>query len=98
MAPWAGKGESLRATRDRPDLALLTLAGRRAACFDQSLGRHLLEQFEQIALAAIRRDIIFFDQRISQLCNTSRLLKQIPDACADRIQSVIDGAIETQDG
>src|SRR5579864_2928049 len=65
---------------------------------DQSFGQKFFQQAHQIAFTTLGFDVIFINNRAADILNSSRILHQAPDACAYGVQSIIDAALDVQDG
>jgi len=63
---------------------------------DQSFGQKFLEKTNQVARAPFRLDVIFVCDRTLYLGDWARLLHQVPNSRADRIETIINAALDIQ--
>src|SRR5208282_741591 len=74
------------------------LRGCGASHLDQSLASHSFEQFEKVALARFRIDVILLHHGIAKLPNALWLLQEVPHGRAHRVHPVVDAVLHIQDG
>jgi hypothetical protein len=74
------------------------LRGCGASHLDQSFASHFLEQFEQVALALFRINVILLHHGIAKLPDSLWLLQKVPHGRANRVHSIVDAVLHVQDG
>src|SRR5207249_4893919 len=94
---------SRRSSAERPRKFLIRVTERiclrRARMLDRDQLRpsELLEQLQQVALAALSVHVVLGGDRVTQRGHGDRGLYEAPDARTDRIEAVIDGVLEIED-
>jgi hypothetical protein len=64
---------------------------------EQAMSQEVFQKFEQIALAQFAIDVIFANDLVANVGDANRFLNQLPDACANLIQTVIHAGGKIQD-
>src|SRR5262249_22738951 len=65
--------------------------------FDEPFGQQPLEQRQQIGLAALRLDIVLFQEGFTNLVHAPRLLNQLPDPRSNRVETVVHPTLSIED-
>src|SRR5437660_4665891 len=64
---------------------------------DEAACGELLHERDDVALAAIRLDVVLRSDRVADLANRARLLDELPDPRPDRVEPVVDTVFEVQE-